>query len=153
MMGTYRHHRMTAAVVAGLTLASALPALAVPAAAAGQTLTYSDYGTARGVQGIALTKFAEQLQDMTDGDLKLRITFGGALIALRDVLRGVGDGVADMAPSSRSARPSNCSTSGPPTSMVARCGPTRRIRWPSKPSVRSRSRLPSPMSISRSIAG
>ncbi|WP_372044791.1 C4-dicarboxylate TRAP transporter substrate-binding protein [Tistrella bauzanensis] len=96
MMGTYRRHRMTAAVIAGLTLASALPALAVPAAAAGQTLTYSDYGTERGVQGIALTKFAEQLQDMTDGDLKLRITFGGALIALRDVLRGVGDGVADM---------------------------------------------------------
>ncbi|WP_372084115.1 C4-dicarboxylate TRAP transporter substrate-binding protein [Tistrella mobilis] len=93
MMGTYKRLRMAAVVTAGFTLAAFN--LAAPAAA-GQTLTYSEYGTERGVQGIVLAKFADQLREATDGELNVRITYGAALIALRDVLRGVGDGVADM---------------------------------------------------------
>ncbi|WP_372052723.1 C4-dicarboxylate TRAP transporter substrate-binding protein (plasmid) [Tistrella mobilis] len=88
MTGTFQRLRSIAVVTAGLALAT--PAMA------GQTLTYSEYGPERAILGTTLNKFAQDLRDATDGDLTVRITYGGALIALRDVLRGLGDGVADM---------------------------------------------------------
>lgn len=61
-----------------------------------KTLSYSEYGPEHSSLGPNLKIFAEDVARATDGALKVQTTFGGALIAVRDVLRGVGDGVADM---------------------------------------------------------
>ncbi|MEN2977630.1 C4-dicarboxylate TRAP transporter substrate-binding protein (plasmid) [Tistrella bauzanensis] len=73
-------------------------ALGLPAreAAARTSLSLTQYGPDRGWQADLLKAYAERVREASGGELDIRITFGGALIAAKDVLRGVGDGVADL---------------------------------------------------------
>src|SRR5690625_2217995 len=61
-----------------------------------RTLTFSDYGPNQGVRAKALEWFADQVQERSDGDLKIQFYWGGSLLSGKDTLKGVGDGVADM---------------------------------------------------------
>jgi TRAP-type C4-dicarboxylate transport system substrate-binding protein len=85
---TYSYLR-TAMVAAGVLSASAVLANA-------KTLNFAQYGPDRGFQAEIVKQFAEDVKAATDGEVDVRITFGGALIDTRDVLRGVSDGVADL---------------------------------------------------------
>ena len=85
--------RKTLTCTAGMVSALALCA---GMASAKTTLTFAQYGPDRGWQAEVLKDFAAQIEEETGGEVTVRITYGGALVATRDVLRGVSDGVADM---------------------------------------------------------
>ena len=81
--------KCTAGMVSALALCAGM-------ASAKTTLTFAQYGPDRGWQAEVLKDFAAQIEEETGGEVTVRITYGGALVATRDVLRGVSDGVADM---------------------------------------------------------
>lgn len=80
----------------GVATATALMAFAAGTAAAETILRYAEYGPDRGTTAELLRAFGEEIEAGTNGEVKVQFVFGGALINAKDVLRGVGDGVADM---------------------------------------------------------
>jgi len=65
-------------------------------AQAAETLRYAEFGPNRGWREKVHAYVKEEVSIRTNGEIELESTFGGALIKSRDVLRGVGDGLADM---------------------------------------------------------
>ncbi len=65
-------------------------------AADAQTLFVGEAGPNRGARGDSLNFFAEQVEEMSGGDLTLNIQWGGALFKAGAALSGIADGVADM---------------------------------------------------------
>lgn len=65
-------------------------------AANAQTLFVGEAGPNRGARGESLNFFAEQVEEMSGGDLSLNIQWGGALFKAGAALSGIADGVADM---------------------------------------------------------
>ena len=76
-------------------LATGILALSATTLAA-ETLRYAEFGPNRGWREQVHAYLAEEVSARTNGELEIQSTFGGALIKARDVLRGVGDGLADM---------------------------------------------------------
>lgn len=65
-------------------------------ASAETVLRYTDGGPNRGTRAAAQTYFAETVEELSGGDLKLDIHWGGALIKFKAALSGIGAGTADM---------------------------------------------------------
>lgn len=65
-------------------------------AEAQEVLRFAEFGPNRGWREVTQKWLAEEVEKRTGGELKLQTTFGGALIKARNVLQGVGDGLADM---------------------------------------------------------
>lgn len=83
--------KLGAALTAGLTAMS----LAVPASAA-MTLSYTDQSANRGARAEAVTWFTDELEKRTNGEIKLDLHWGGALLKAKAAAKGVGDGAADL---------------------------------------------------------
>lgn len=73
-----------------------LPLVMLPAAAGALELRFAEFGPNRGTRAQALEWFAEELARRTDGALTINFHWGKALLGTGAVLKGVGDGVADM---------------------------------------------------------
>ncbi|MDM7457779.1 MAG: C4-dicarboxylate TRAP transporter substrate-binding protein [Paracoccus sp. (in: a-proteobacteria)] len=80
------------AVLAGgaLSIALATPLLAET------VLIYGEPGPNRGARAQATQWFADQVADLSGGDLRLDITWGGALFSERAAVQSLRDGVADL---------------------------------------------------------
>lgn len=65
-------------------------------ASAETVLRYTDGGPNRGARAAAQTYFAEQVEELSGGDLKLDIHWGGALLKFKAALGGIGAGTADL---------------------------------------------------------
>ncbi|SFQ59690.1 TRAP-type C4-dicarboxylate transport system, substrate-binding protein [Roseivivax halotolerans] len=65
-------------------------------AATAQDLFVGEAGPNRGARGESLNFFAEQVEEMSGGDLSLNIQWGGALFKAGAALSGIADGVADL---------------------------------------------------------
>ncbi|MGB1215270.1 MAG: C4-dicarboxylate TRAP transporter substrate-binding protein [Pikeienuella sp.] len=65
-------------------------------ASAETVLRYTDGGPNRGARAAAQTYFAEQVEALSGGDLKLEIHWGGALLKFKAALGGIGAGTADL---------------------------------------------------------
>jgi TRAP-type C4-dicarboxylate transport system substrate-binding protein len=81
----------------GATFAAGLTALslAMPASAE-MTLSFTDNGPNRGARAEATNWFAEELAKRTEGEIKMEIHWGGALLKAKAATKGIGDGAADM---------------------------------------------------------
>ncbi|MCC1482295.1 C4-dicarboxylate TRAP transporter substrate-binding protein [Roseibaca sp. Y0-43] len=75
--------------------ATALAALTAVSAQAQTTIRYAEYGPDRGVRAEAIKYFAEQIAERSNGSITLDITWGGALVSGRDVMRSVESGFVD----------------------------------------------------------
>ncbi|ETX12986.1 C4-dicarboxylate ABC transporter substrate-binding protein [Roseivivax halodurans JCM 10272] len=64
--------------------------------ASAQQLFVGEAGPNRGARGESLNFFAEQVEELSGGDLSLNIQWGGALFKADAALSGIADGVADM---------------------------------------------------------
>lgn len=72
-------------------------ALILSAGTAGaQTFFVGEAGPNRGARGESLNFFAEQVEELSDGEMTLDIQWGGALFKAGAALSGIADGVADM---------------------------------------------------------
>ena len=61
-----------------------------------KTLRYAEFGPNRGTRAAALKWMADEIKSRSGGSLELEIHWGKALLGTKAVLKGVGDGVADM---------------------------------------------------------
>lgn len=61
-----------------------------------KTLRYAEFGPNRGARAAALKWLADELGKRSGGTLAVEFHWGGALLKARGVLKGIGDGVADM---------------------------------------------------------
>jgi TRAP-type C4-dicarboxylate transport system substrate-binding protein len=61
-----------------------------------KTLRYAEFGPNRGTRAEALKWFAAELEKRSGGSLKVEFHWGKSLLGTKAVLKGVGDGVADM---------------------------------------------------------
>ncbi|ETW12927.1 TRAP family 2,3-diketo-L-gulonate transporter periplasmic 2,3-diketo-L-gulonate-binding protein [Roseivivax marinus] len=77
-------------------LLGATAALALAGAASAQSLFVGEAGPNRGARAEALQWFADQAEELTDGDLSLDIQWGGALFKANAAVSGIRDGIADM---------------------------------------------------------
>ncbi|MBV7394071.1 C4-dicarboxylate TRAP transporter substrate-binding protein [Mameliella sediminis] len=59
-------------------------------------LRFNEGGPNRGTRAEALQYFADRVEDLSEGEMKIDINWGGALLKLGDTAEGVGDGIADM---------------------------------------------------------
>jgi TRAP-type C4-dicarboxylate transport system substrate-binding protein len=71
-------------------------AAGVTGEAAAKTLRYAEFGPNRGSRAATLKWFAKQVEKRSGGDLKIQFHWGKSLLGTKAVLKGVGDGVADM---------------------------------------------------------
>ena len=80
-----------AAALAGVSLAAAL---AGPAAAA--DWKYNNWMPPKALEGQMLPKFADEIEKVTGGGLKMKVFSGGQLLDARATLGGIRDGVVDV---------------------------------------------------------
>lgn len=80
------------------TLATAVSALIIgtSAAQAQTVLRYTEGGPNRGARADALKSFADRVEELSEGDLKIDIIWGGALLKFSAAAEGIKNGVADM---------------------------------------------------------
>ncbi len=79
-----------AMVLAGIFMAG----LTIDASA--KTLRYAEFGPNRGLRAQALRWFADEIKKRSGGSLEIEFHWGKSLLGTKAVLKGVGDGVADM---------------------------------------------------------
>jgi len=65
-------------------------------AATAEVLRFNEGGPNRGTRAAALEFFSDRVGELSGGDVTVDVTWGGALLKLRDTAEGVSDGVADM---------------------------------------------------------
>lgn len=83
--------KLAAAFAAGM----AALAVAGPASAE-MMLNFTDNGPNRGARAETTNWFAEELAKRTNGEVKVEIHWGGALLKAKAAPKGIGDGAADM---------------------------------------------------------
>lgn len=66
------------------------------ASTAETVLFYGEGGPNRGARAVSLQWFADQVQERSDGDLRIDIQWGGALFKANSSVPSIRDGVADM---------------------------------------------------------
>ena len=71
-------------------------ALGMASEAVSKTIRYAEFGPNRGTRAAALQWFANELEKRSKGDMKIKFHWGKSLLGTKAVLKGVGDGVADM---------------------------------------------------------
>ena len=69
--------------------------LAVPALAE-MKLNFTDQSPNRGARAETTNWFAEELEKRTNGEVKMEVHWGGALLKAKAAAKGIGDGAADM---------------------------------------------------------
>lgn len=84
------HALTTAMLAAGFSAMLAAPA------AAQTTLIYGEPGPNRGARAEATQWFADEVAELSGGDLTLDITWGGALFSEKAAVQSLRDGVADL---------------------------------------------------------
>lgn len=82
----------TKSALMGLSFA----AVAAFSASAETTLRYAEGGPNRGTRADAITYFAEQVEELSDGELKVEIHWGGALLKFGAAQSGISVGTADL---------------------------------------------------------
>ena len=61
-----------------------------------ETIRFAEFSPNRGLRAKALQQFAQKLEKESNGELKIQFFWGGSLLKIRSILKGVGDGAADM---------------------------------------------------------
>jgi len=61
-----------------------------------KTLRYAEFGPNRGTRAAALNWLADEIKKRSGGSLEIEFHWGKSLLGTKAVLKGVGDGVADM---------------------------------------------------------
>lgn len=84
--------KITKKLIAALAMSASIS----PVAIAETTLTYSHPGPARGTIKPTLDWYGQRLSELSQGELKLNVQWGGALFKATGAVEGVGDGIADM---------------------------------------------------------
>ena len=90
----YRKTLMAAAAVA---VAAGHLVVAPVTDAQAKTLRFADFGPNRGARAGALKWMAAELEKRSAGAMKIKFTWGGALLGAKTAAQGLSDGVADMA--------------------------------------------------------
>lgn len=81
----------------GLALAAALTGISIAAPAmAEMTLNFTDQSANRGARAETTNWFASELEKRTNGEIKVEVHWGGALLKAKAAAKGIGDGAADM---------------------------------------------------------
>ena len=89
--------RMKKLFKGGSLLAAGLLTLGLAAQAeAAKVLTFSDNSPNRGTRAEVTNWFAEEVSKRTNGELKIEMHWGGALLKAKAAAKGVGAGAADM---------------------------------------------------------
>jgi len=83
--------KLAAAFACGLATLS----LSAPASAE-MVLNFTDQSPNRGARAETTNWFADELERRTNGDIKLEIHWGGALLKAKAATKGIGDGAADI---------------------------------------------------------
>jgi TRAP-type C4-dicarboxylate transport system substrate-binding protein len=78
-----------------LIAATAIALMTAGTASAETVIRYAEYGPDRGVRAEAIKYFAEQIAERSGGEITMEITWGGALVSGRDVMRSVESGFVD----------------------------------------------------------
>ena len=60
------------------------------------SLRFAEFSPNRGIRAAALEKFAYKLKQQSKGELNIQFFWGGSLLKTKSILKGVGDGVADL---------------------------------------------------------
>lgn len=79
-------------LLGGLTIAAGLT---VTAAQAETVIYFSHSGPARGTTAVALDWYNTRIGELSNGDLKIDVQWGGALFKASAAVQGIGDGIAD----------------------------------------------------------
>jgi len=79
----------------GLLAALAASTMLAGAVHANTIIRYAEYGPDRGVRADAIKYFAEQIEERSGGEISFDLTWGGALVSGRDVMRAVASGFVD----------------------------------------------------------
>ncbi len=87
--------KLTGGLLLAAISAASFLTLAVPAQA-GQVLSFTESSTNKGIRGKQIQWFADQLEKRTNGELKLEIHWGQALLKAKAAAKGIGAGAADM---------------------------------------------------------
>ncbi|MEZ5674023.1 TRAP-type C4-dicarboxylate transport system, substrate-binding protein [Thalassovita litoralis] len=74
----------------------AMLAMSAAAASAQMVLRYNEPGPNRGTRAQALEYYAQQVEELSGGEMKFDIHWGGALLKWKGALEGIGAGTADM---------------------------------------------------------
>ena len=84
----HRKLLLSAAVIAlGITPLTALP---TSSDAEARTLRFADFGPNRGARAGALKWMASEMEKRSAGDLKIKFTWGGALLGAKNSAKGLG---------------------------------------------------------------
>jgi TRAP-type transport system periplasmic protein len=87
---------MTTARLTRILAATALATLVTGAAQAQTTLIYGEPGPNRGSRAAATNWFVEEVNRLSEGDLRIDVQWGGALFGAPAARQSIADGVADM---------------------------------------------------------
>ncbi len=61
-----------------------------------KTIRFAEFSPNRGLRAQALQQFAKKLEKASNKELQIQFFWGGSLLKIRSILKGVGDGAADM---------------------------------------------------------
>tara|TARA_R100000789_G_scaffold38489_1_gene40777 strand:- start:52 stop:1182 length:1131 start_codon:yes stop_codon:yes gene_type:complete len=82
--------------IKSLLLASVLTIAGVAQASADVTLRYAEGGPNRGTRAAAVQFFADEVERLSAGEIKVDVHWGGALLKLSSTMEGVSAGSADL---------------------------------------------------------
>lgn len=89
--------RKTLMAAAAVSIAAGHLVVAPAGDAEAKTLRFADFGPNRGARAGALKWMAQALEKRSGGAMKIKFTWGGALLGAKNSAKGLGAGVADMA--------------------------------------------------------
>ena len=61
-----------------------------------KVIRFAEFSPNRGIRAKTLQQLAQKLEKESNGELKIQFFWGGSLLKIRSILKGVGDGAADM---------------------------------------------------------
>jgi len=90
-------YRKTLLAAAAVSVAAGHLVVTPVSDAQAKTLRFADFGPNRGARAGALKWMAAELEKRSGGALKIKFTWGGALLGAKNSAKGLGAGVADFA--------------------------------------------------------
>lgn len=90
-------YRKTLLAAAAVAVAAGHLVVAPVTDAQAKTLRFADFGPNRGARAGALKWMAAELEKRSGGAMKIKFTWGGALLGAKNSAKGLGAGVADLA--------------------------------------------------------
>ena len=70
-----------------------------------KVIRFAEFSPNRGIRAKTLQQLAQKLEKESNGELKIQFFWGGSLLKIRSILKGVGDGAADMGSVSKDLLP------------------------------------------------